>query len=300
MLPPRVRLGEVVAAALKAGRPVVALETAVVTHGLPAPCNFEAMYAMEDEIRAAGATPATCLVQNGELWIGAVPEQVEAVAQDAATDKASFRDLGAVLASGRSAGLTVSASLFASQLAGIGVLATGGIGGVHLGSSGDVSADLHQLARSPVITVCSGAKSVLDIPRTLEYLEALGVPVFAYRSLEFPAFYLESSGQPARPLASVQAIVETARMQWALGYGGGLVIANPIARDHALQPKEWARWLEDAQRSADAQHIHGKELTPYLLARVAESSNRRTVEANLALLKGNAHLAAELAVALSA
>ncbi|MBV9281089.1 MAG: pseudouridine-5'-phosphate glycosidase, partial [Chloroflexi bacterium] len=184
-LPDGVRLGNAVAAALDAGRPVVALETAVVTHGLPPPQNLQALDDMRQEVEAAGATPAVCLVHEGVLCIGADADAVRAVADDPEGQKISVRDLGAAIALGASGGLTVSATLLAAQLAGIRVFATGGIGGVHTGGAGDVSADLHQLARSPVITVCSGAKSVLDIPRTLEFLETAGVPVFGYRTSTF-------------------------------------------------------------------------------------------------------------------
>jgi pseudouridine-5'-phosphate glycosidase len=298
-LPSRLCLGDAVAAALEADQPIVALETTVVTHGLPEPRNLEAARDMERIIRAVGATPATCLVQEGELWIGATLEQIEAVSRHASREKASVRDLGVALASGASAGLTVSATLFAAQLVGIRVFATGGLGGVHHGSSGDVSSDLPQLTRSQVITVCSGAKSVLDIPRTLEYLETWGVPVFSYGAPEFPAFYLRSSGVSARALQTVQEIVDVAVTQWDLGYASGIVVANPIDPGDALEPEDWKSWLEEALQSAHARGIHGKEVTPYLLARVAESSGGRTIDANLALLRQNARLAAEISVALA-
>ena len=297
-LPRGLRLGGAVAAALEADRPVVALETAVVTHGLPEPRNLEAAQELERTIRDAGATPATCLVRDGELWVGATFEQIEAVSRHESREKASVRDLGVALASGASAGLTVSATLFAAELAGIRVFATGGIGGVHYGSSGDVSADLPQLSRSQVITVCAGAKSILDIPRTLEYLETLGIPVFSYGTQEFPAFYLRSSGVPARALQSVDEIVKTASAHWSLGYRGSIIIANPIDAKEALQPGDWESWLEKAQRSAHAEGIQGKEVTPYLLSYVAELSGGRTVDANVTLLRQNARLAAEISVAL--
>jgi pseudouridylate synthase len=296
--PRRLRLGAAVAAAREADRPVVALESSVVTHGLPEPRNLEAAQEIERTIRDAGATPATCLVCDGELWIGATFEQIEAVSRHESREKASVRDLGVALASGAAAGLTVSATLFAAQLAGIRVVATGGIGGVHYGSSGDVSSDLPQLTRSQVITVCSGAKSILDIPRTVECLETLGIPVFSYRAQEFPAFYLRSSGVPARALQSVDEIVKTASAQWNLGFTGGIIVANPIDPEDALPPRDWESWLKKARRSARTEGIQGNEVTPYLLSYVAKLSGGRTVDANVALLRQNAHLAAEIAVAL--
>jgi pseudouridine-5'-phosphate glycosidase len=278
---------------------MVALETAVATHGLPFPRNIDALLAMEEEVVVAGAVPAICLIEKGALWVGASVEQVEAAARDPAREKASVRDLGVALACAVTAGLTVSATLFAAELAGIRVFATGGIGGVHLGDTGDVSADLHQLARSAAVTVCSGAKSVLDVPRTLEYLETLGVPVFAYRSSTFPAFYLLSSGEPARCVDSVHTIAKVAQAQWELGYASGIVVGNPIPEERALHSEDWQTWLRRAREVAERDRVRGKDVTPYLLAKVAEYSEGRSVEANVALLRSNARLAGEIAVALA-
>lgn len=298
--PPNVLLGPAVASALEGGKPVVALETAVVTHGLPAPSNMEAILAMQHEVEEAGATPAVCLVEGGRLWIGAQEAQIRAVALDPCTVKASVRDLGPVMARGASAGMTVSATLLAADIAGIAVFATGGIGGVHLGESADVSADLHQLAQRRVVTVCSGAKSVLDIPRTLEYLETFGVPVFTYGSSMFPAFYLHSSGCPSQRLDSPTEVAQVVRQHWALRPETGVVVANPLAEPESLTSGEWKDWLGRARREADRERVQGKNVTPYLLARVAEYSHGRTVRANLALLISNAQLAGQIAVALTA
>lgn len=297
----RVRIEDTVAGALREGRPVVALETAVATHGLPEPFNIDVMAAMARDIESSGAVPAVCLVNDGELIIGAPVSLVARTARDPRREKASVRDLGGVLARGVPAGLTVSATLYAASLAGIQVFATGGIGGVHTDArdSGDISADLHQLSRSPLITVCAGAKSVLDIPRTLEYLETLGVPVFGYRTDEFPAFYLASSGIPVPPLDSSAKAAEVAQIQWGIGYQGGLVIGNPLQPQEALHPVEWEGWLRRAAREAREEGIRGKLVTPFLLARVAEFSDGATVRANLALLRGNARLAAEIGLALA-
>lgn len=293
-------LGDEVRDALEADHPVVALESAVLTHGLPSPQNMAAVREMELAIRQAGAIPAVCLVSDHRLWVGASPELAEAVATHPGREKASIRDLGGALASGIPAGLTVSATLFAAHRAGIRVFATGGIGGVHVGSdvTGDVSADLVQLGRLPVITVCSGAKSVLDIPRTLEFLETMGVPVYSYQVPHFPAFYLRSSGVPTAMREHPAEIAEAARQQWALGYDAGLVVGHAIAEAEAIEPALWNEWLLKAQDAARRDGIRGKGVTPYLLDQVARLSAGRTVRANIALLAGNAALAARIAVAL--
>lgn len=296
--PERVCLGEPVRQARETGQALVALETAVVTHGLPAPANLAALAAMQREIEAQGAVPAVCLVRGGRLWVGADAALVQEVAVDPRREKAAVRDLGWALLRGVPAGLTVSATLLAAALTGIRVFATGGIGGVHRNAaeSGDVSADLQQLARSPVVVVCAGAKSVLDIPRTLEYLETMGVPVFAYRTRRFPAFYLASSGAEVPEVKTAAEIAETARLQWELGYPAGLVVGNPIPTEEAVAAEEWEEWLTAAEAEAARQRIRGKEVTPFLLGAVAEHSHGRTVRANIALLRHNARLAAEIAV----
>jgi len=294
-----VRLGDEVAAALQEGRPIVALESAVITHGLPEPHNLEAARSMAAAVRAGGAVSAICLVDESQLWIGAGLERAAAVARNPKREKASVRDLGAAISMRIAAGLTVSATLFAAGLAGIRVFATGGIGGVHLPTiSGDVSADLLQLGRSPVITVCSGAKSVLDIPRTLEFLETAGVPVFSYRTPDFPGFYLSKSGVSTPVLSSPGEVARAARTQWELGLEIGLVLGNPIPAEERIPDEEWRGWFDEAQLSVERDGMRGKAVTPYLLGRVATLSGGRTVQANLALLQSNASLAAEVAVAL--
>ena len=300
-LPPGMQLGAEVAEALLDGRPVVALESAVMTHGLPDPQNLDAAWSMTQAIRARGAVPALTLVDDGRLWVGADLDRAASVARNPSREKASVRDLAASIALGNPAGTTVSATLFAASAVGIRVFATGGIGGVHFpAAAGDVSADLEQLARSPVVTVCSGAKSVLDIPRTLEYLETAGVPVFGYRTREFPGFYLAKSGVEVPMLGSPHEVALVARMQWTLGLGTAVVVGNPIPRSDQIPPVEWESWLEQAQVAAADEDIRGKAVTPYLLDRVASLSRGRTVTANLALLESNAALAAEVAVALAA
>lgn len=299
---PFLTVAEPVRRALDSAQPIVALETAVVTHGLPAPHNVEIVQAMEAAIRAQGAVPATCLAAGGCLLIGADDTDVAALAADAERQKASVRDLGRVLATRAHAGLTVSATLFAASAAGISVFATGGIGGVHRGvtESGDISSDLTQLRRSPVITVCSGAKSVLDIPRTLEFLETEGVPVVGFGIDTFPAFYLTSSHAQIPSVASAAQVASLARAQWGLGYDAGVVVGNPIPAHAAIPPELWNTWMDQAMKDARAAHVSGPAVTPYLLTRVAEHSDGRTIRANLALLEHNASVAGAIAAALSA
>jgi pseudouridylate synthase len=298
---PHLHLGPDVAAAQRDGRAIVALESAVLTHGLPHPRNLEALERMDRAAREAGAIPAVCLTHHGSLWVGAPIALAREVAQSGDREKASVRDLGRALALKAAAGLTVSATLQAAHLAGIRVFATGGIGGVHSGAAetGDVSADLLQLSRTPIVTVCSGAKSVLDIPRTLEFLEMAGVPVYAYRTDCFPAFYLTSSGSRTTPVGSAKEIADIARMQWELGSTAGVVVANPIPSKDALPPEEWQLWLREAEAAARNGSVRGKDVTPFLLSAVAVESAGRTVEANLALLESNARLAGEIAAQLT-
>lgn len=282
--------------ALDANRPVVALESAVITHGLPPPANIEALRRMDAAVRESGSVPAVCLVSGGKLYVGAGMEMAGEAAGDVRRQKASSRDLALALAAGTPAGLTVSATLFSAHRVGIQVFATGGIGGVHRpATTGDVSADLVQLARSPVITVCSGAKSVLDIPRTVELLETLGVSVLGYRTNDFPGFYLTRTGIPIPRADSPRDVARIASIQTHLGQPAGMVIANPIPEGLAIVPDEWERWLASASRAAVQDGVAGKEVTPYLLDHVARASEGRTVTANLALLESNARLAGEIA-----
>jgi pseudouridylate synthase len=296
-----INVGDAVREALSAGAPVVALESAVLTHGLPHPQNLQAAGLMEAAVRGAGAVPALCLVLAGQLHVGASAEEAAKCALDPGREKASIRDLGAVVAGHSAAGLTVSATLFAAHRCGIRVFATGGIGGVHIPSDlYDISADLPQLARSPVLTVCSGAKSILNIPATLEVLETLGVPVLGYRTDSFPGFYVESSGEPVQAAMTCVEIVRIVRSHWALGLLSGLVVGNPIPPEAAISSTDWQGWLQAARESAGHRQIRGKALTPFLLGEVARLSEGRTVQANLALLESNARLAGEIAALLAA
>jgi pseudouridine-5'-phosphate glycosidase len=292
-----------VAAALESGEPVVALESTLITHGLPAPDNLEVALAAEAAVVRAGALPATICVRDGRLAVGLSRADLESLAGLAGSDvpKASRHNLAATLARGGWAGTTVSATMIAAHLAGIRAFATGGIGGVHRGAatSFDVSADLEELARTPVAVVCSGPKSILDAAATLEYLETRGVPVIGVGTDELPGFYSRSSGLPvpiaARDVAEAAAI---AQRHWELGLGSGILLTVPVPADAALPRDEAKAAVERAWSEAIAAGIRGPATTPWLLARVAELTDGRSRRANRALIEHNAQVAGELAVAL--
>ena len=278
-------------------RPVVALESTLIAHGLPRPLNLEVAREAEAAVRAEGAVPATVAVIRGRPTVGLTDAELEELAYGDGLLKASGRDLAAAVARGRTAATTVAATMRLAHLAGIRVFATGGLGGVHRGAeqTWDVSADLTELARTPVAVVCAGAKNVLDLPRTLEYLETQGVPVVGFRTDMFPAFYLPSSGLPVP--ARVDDAGAAARLltaHWDLG-GAGVVLAQPVAADAALGEAEFAAALAEAERGAAAGGVRGPALTPYLLARLAEMTGGRTLIANRALVVANARLAARVA-----
>ncbi|MDH3426094.1 MAG: pseudouridine-5'-phosphate glycosidase [Acidimicrobiia bacterium] len=288
-----------VVAALAEGRPVVALESTVIAHGLPSPQNFEVAKELERLIRDTGAVPATVAVLKNRLRVGLDPKDIEELAAGGA-DKLSSGDLGPAVTSGNSGATTVSATMVAAQLAGIRVFATGGIGGVHRGAaqSFDVSTDLEELGRTKVAVVCSGAKAILDLPATLQYLETKGVPVLGYRTQEFPAFYSPTSGLTLRNRADSPAeAANSISAHWRLGGTTGVLVANPIPAEEGLPNEEVERYIAEAESEMDG--LSGPEVTPFLLARLAELSSGATVTANVALLRSNAVLAAEIAVALS-
>lgn len=288
-----------VAAAREAGRPIVALESTIFAHGLPRPRNLETALAMQERVRLAGAVPATVAVARGRIRIGLDDELLQEVALGSDVAKLSRRDLPARIASGRLGATTVAATMIAAHLAGIRVFATGGIGGVHRGAERDfdVSADLEELARTPVTVVCSGAKSILDLPKTLEVLETKGVPVFGWRTDEFPAFYCRSSGLPV-PLRfdDLEALADALLVQRELGYPGGALIANPIPEHAALSEELIEGAIHEALDVAAKAGIGGKDVTPFLLERIVELTNGQSVDANVALALENASLGAELAV----
>ncbi|HEX9595939.1 MAG TPA: pseudouridine-5'-phosphate glycosidase [Anaerolineales bacterium] len=294
-LPHFLKLSKEVAAARKTGKPLVALESTVVTHGLAQGVNLELARAMEDIVRAAGSVPATIAVLDGRLCVGLEAAELDRLATDPNVRKLSTRDLAPALIDKASGGTTVAATLRVAALAGIRVFATGGIGGVHRGSGWDISADLLELARQPVLLVCAGAKAILDLPATLEHFETLGVPVLGYRTDEFPAFYSIESGLPVSArVDSPNAAGALARAHWELG-GGGLLLAAPPPAESALLKIEVDAWIAQALVEAEAQSIHGQAVSPYLLSRVSELSGGKSMAANLALLKNNAQIAAQVA-----
>lgn len=288
-----------VAAAVQDGQPVVALESTLIAHGLPWPLNLETARQAEEAIRAEGAVPATIAVLHGRPTVGLAEAELEALARGTEVLKASRRDLALAVATGATAATTVAATMFLAHRAGIPLFATGGIGGAHRDAAQpwDISADLVELARTPVAVVCAGAKSILDIPRTLEILETLGVPVLGYGTDEFPAFYLRGSGQPISRVDGAAAIAALLSAHWALD-GGGVVVAQPLPADAALDPDEFAAALTQAEEQARQADVRGAALTPFLLARLAEVTGGKTLRANQALVVANARLAARVAQAL--
>lgn len=285
-----------VQAALNAGDPVVALETAVVTHGLPRPINLELARRMQAEVQKAGGVPASTAMIEGTVHVGLAPEQLEALSLDDQAAKISRRDIPVARAMKRSGGTTVAAAVFFSKLAGIPVLATGGIGGVHAGEGGDVSADLPELARSRVAVVCSGAKAILDLPRTLEALETLGVPVIGYQTDELPAFYSRSSGLKLSATAEdLGQLSDILRAHWESGLEGGLLVCVPCPEAESLAYDEIQAASQQAQQDAARQGISGPAMTPFMLNRVADLTGGRALAANLALLRNNARVAAQIA-----
>jgi len=291
-----------VRAALEAGKPVVALESTIITHGMPYPQNLEAARAVEAEIRAAGATPATIAVMGGQILVGLEDAALDALAQTPDAAKLSRADLAACLASGRTGATTVAATMICAELAGIEVFATGGIGGVHRGAelSFDISADLRELAHSRVTVVAAGAKAILDLPKTLEVLETLGVPVIAVGQDEFPAFWSRASGLPA-PLRmdSAAEIAAAHRMRGLIGLPGGQLVANPVPAADEIPLAEIMPAVEVALAEAAAQGIAAKAVTPFLLDRIFALTGGRSLVANIALVRNNARLGAAIAIELA-
>lgn len=295
---PLLNLHPAVRAALGEGRPVVALESTVISHGLPWPENLETALAMEAAVRGAGTQPATIALLGGGVHVGLSEAEIEHLARASGIWKVSRRDLPVAMAQGRDGATTVAGTMIAACWAGIRVMATGGIGGVHRGDRSDVSADLPELARTPVAVVCSGAKAILDLPATLEWLETHGVPVVGYRTGELPAFYSRESGLALEArVDSPEEAAAIAGALWSGGLSGGMLLCAPCPEDAELPAGEVASAIERAVVEAAAQGVHGKKLTPFLLARVAELTGGRSKAANLALLRNNARVAAEVAAA---
>jgi len=297
------KLSQEVADALANGGAIVALESTIITHGMPYPANLETALSVEAVVRENGAVPATIAVIDGELRVGLEHDELEKLAQAKGVVKASGRDLAVAMVRGQTAGTTVSATMLLAELAGIEIFATGGVGGVHRGAEQtfDISADLTELGRTRTAVVCAGVKSILDIAKTLEYLETQRVPVIAYGTENFPAFFTRQSGYKAdHRLDTAEEIARAMHHHHQLGTGTGLLIANPIPEEAALTPDFIDGTIADAVREAEERGIGRKELTPFLLARINELSKGESLKANIELVRNNARLAAKMAVAYAA
>lgn len=297
-MPPEdyMRIAPEVEAALAEGRPVVALESTVISHGLPRPDNFELARRCEAAVREEGALPATIGVIHGEVVVGLTEDEIRTLALGDDVRKVSRRDYPVVVARREHGGTTVAATMVAAYLAGIRLFATGGIGGVHRGEGDDVSADLPELAMTSVCVVCAGAKSILDLPRTLEYLETAGVPVLGYRTDQFPAFYAATSGLSLE--VRVDSAFDVARIlqaKWGMGLEGGVLVTVPPPEDAALPMDEMETAIAMALADAESQGISGKRITPFLLARMGEITEGRSLTVNIALIEQNARIAAQIA-----
>ncbi len=293
---PNITLTPEIARALNFGTPVVALESTVITHGLPQPQNLELARDMEQQVRDNNATPATVALLDGEIRIGLSDEELVRLSESDSVLKVSHRDFATAILKKKNGGTTVAGTMFAAQLAGIKVFATGGIGGVHKESSFDISTDLRALAEIPMIVVCAGAKAILDLPATLEYLETMGVPVVGYQTDEFPAFYSRESGlNVSVRLDTPKEIADFARAHWNLGMRSAVLVTNPVPETEAISQVEMEPMILQASEEAIEQGIHGQKLTPFLLGRISELTEGKSLRTNLALLLNNARLAARIA-----
>jgi pseudouridine-5'-phosphate glycosidase len=293
-------VNEEVANALGKGRPVVALESTVITHGLPRPVNLDLARDLEAIIRWAGAVPATVAVTAGRIRLGLEASELEHLALHASPVKVSRRELGIAVSGGLDGGTTVAATAFVAHVAGARVFATGGIGGVHRGDSGDVSADLPALAETPIGVVCAGAKAILDLPKTLEWLETGGVPVLGWQTDDFPAFVSHSSGlRVPQRVDKMETAAAIARSHWAVGMRSAVLLTVPCPAEAALPDGEMERALHGAEAQATDAGISGGALTPFLLSALNQLTAGASLQANLALLRNNARLAAEWAIALA-
>ena len=290
------KLGEEVEAALREGRAVVALESTVIAHGLPRPLNLETARRLERAVRERGAVPATVAVLGGRLCVGLDDSQLERFAFGEGVRKMSRRDLAVGVARGWDGATTVATTLWVAARAGVKVFATGGVGGVHRGQLPDVSADLPELARTPLTVVCSGAKSVLDLPATREWFETHGVCLVGYGCEELPAFYTRRSGLPVDARCDTpREVASIARARDALGLEGALVVAVPVPEEFEVEGALMEESLSEAMSEAERRGVNGRELTPFLLSRLAERTGGATLRANVALLENNARVAAEIA-----
>ena len=300
LLPRYYRLSKEVIQALEHNAPLVALESTVITHGLPFPENLELARDMEAEVRECGAIPATIAILDGFVQVGLSREQQERLAADTNLRKVSPRDLARLILLRESGGTTVAGTIYLAEKTGIKVFATGGIGGVHRQPGMDISADLPQLATTPLIVVCAGAKAILDLSSTLEYLETSSVPVVGYRTAEFPAFYSRSSGFPVGVrIESPEEVVKFAKAHWEMELSSAVLVTVPPPLGVALPNDEVERAINQALDEAIIADIHGQAVTPFLLSRISELTGGASLRANLGLLRNNARVAAEIACHLS-
>jgi len=283
---------------LQPGQNAVALESTVITHGLPRPQNLVLARDMERMVRENGATPATIAILDGEIHVGLTDAELERLANEEHVRKISRRDFATAIIKKECGGTTVAGTMFAAHRAGIKVFATGGIGGVHEVETLDISTDLQALADTPMIVVCAGAKAILDLPATLEYLETMAVPVIGYGTEEFPAFYSRRSGlSVSARLDSPQEVVAFAKTHWELGMNSAILVCQPLPAEEEIPQEKIDGAIQQARRDAHAQGIHGQPLTPFLLARLAELTGGESLKANLRLLVNNARLAAQISCA---
>ena len=291
-----INISPAVRQALEKKQAVVALESTVITHGMPYPENYKLACDMESEVKAQGAVPATVAVLKGVVQAGLTPEELESLATGSEMVKISPRDFAPSMVHKRSGGTTVAGTLAVAQAVGIRVFATGGIGGVHRGAPFDVSTDLTMLAQTPLVVVCAGAKAILDLPATLEKLETLGVPVVGYQTDDFPAFYSRTSGLPVSARAESPAeVAAIARTHWAMGMSSAVLVVQPPPEDVAMEAGVVEEAIQEALDECERQKIHGQAVTPFLLRRVSELTHGSSLRANLALLLNNGRLAAQVA-----
>ena len=296
-------VSEEIREALQTGLAIVALESTIISHGMPYPQNLETAYSVENIVREEGALPATIAILGGRIKIGLSKQELEQFAQNSAPEKVSRRDLPVVLAKKQSGGTTVGATMICARLSGISVFVTGGIGGVHRENEKtmDISADLTELAQTNVAVVCAGVKSILDIPRTLEYLETQGVPVIGYQTAEFPAFYMPSSGSLVQSrIDTPEEIARCMKIKWELGLAGGLVIGNPVHSEDDMENFLIEEAISKSLEEATNKNIEGKEVTPFLLWHISQLTKGESLKSNIALVCNNARLGAKIALAYQA
>lgn len=291
-----------VEAALREGRPVVALESTIISHGMPYPTNIEMAHKVEQIVRDHGAVPATIAILNGKLKAGLTDAEIEYLAQAEDVIKASRRDIPYIVSQGKNGGTTVGATMIIAAMAGIKVFATGGIGGVHRGAEKtmDISADLEELGKTNVIVVCAGAKAILDLGLTLEYLETRGVPVLGFGTDKLPAFWTRTSAfNVDYKVDSAQEVAQVAHTKWELGLNGGVLVANPIPEEYSMDPEFINTAISEALVEADAQGIQGKASTPFLLSKIKDITAGKSLDSNIGLVYNNAAVASDIAVELA-